>query len=51
MKKVPMDHIPDAPDPKAPIPRQIRYISGNERERVDNMQLLSRIESELEFPE
>ena len=25
-----MDHIPAAPDPKAPIPRQIRYIIGNE---------------------
>jgi len=25
-----MDHVPVAPDPRAPIPRQIRYIIGNE---------------------
>ncbi|PYJ11381.1 MAG: MFS transporter [Verrucomicrobia bacterium] len=30
MKEVPISGIPAAPDPKAPIPRQIRYIIGNE---------------------
>ena len=40
------------PDPKAPIPRQIRYIIGNDGcERIENMQLLPRIDSELDFLE
>jgi POT family proton-dependent oligopeptide transporter len=30
MKDVPMSGAPAVPDPKAPIPRQIRYIIGNE---------------------
>jgi proton-dependent oligopeptide transporter, POT family len=30
MKEVPMGGAPAVPDPKAPIPRQIRYIIGNE---------------------
>jgi POT family proton-dependent oligopeptide transporter len=30
VKEVPMNGVPAAPDPKAPIPRQIRYIIGNE---------------------
>jgi proton-dependent oligopeptide transporter, POT family len=30
MKEVPMSGVPAVPDPKAPIPRQIRYIIGNE---------------------
>src|SRR3979411_2818626 len=30
MKEVPMSGAPAVPDPKAPIPRQIRYIIGNE---------------------
>src|SRR5437016_5787553 len=30
MKEVPISGVPAVPDPKAPIPRQIRYIIGNE---------------------
>lgn len=30
INEVPMVHDPAAPDPKAPIPQQIRYIIGNE---------------------
>jgi POT family proton-dependent oligopeptide transporter len=30
MKEVPISGAPTVPDPKAPIPRQIRYIIGNE---------------------
>src|SRR5205814_6348370 len=30
MKEVPISGVPAMPDPKAPIPRQIAYIIGNE---------------------
>jgi hypothetical protein len=50
MKEVPIKGVPMVPDPKTPIPRQIRYIIGNEGcERIENMQLLPRIAGGLDF--